>query len=207
MTGEKNKFQTHEKLWNLDDKQLKSPKHDAMVVWLMDKDNLLSVLPYKKDITISTERNGDLFFEFMGVNIHAEVPIYSNTNFIGGYVDLLVNLVYEADEESKKRIRYTEPSAVIPQVIEVKPYIDSFGAVLRQMKSYKSMRDAKPYNSSLFLNKSLRPNYNDFKGYSHYYIFTFDERFDSQFESQFIGMLHPPKEISIEDMTNFYGGE
>ena len=40
MTGEKNRFKTHEKLWNIDDKSLKTPKHDAMVLWLMDEDNL-----------------------------------------------------------------------------------------------------------------------------------------------------------------------
>ena len=37
MTGEKNRFKTTEQLWKLDDKQLKTPKHDAMVLWLMDK--------------------------------------------------------------------------------------------------------------------------------------------------------------------------
>ena len=44
MTGEKNRFKTTEKLWDLDEKQLKSPVHDAMVLWLMDEDNLKALL-------------------------------------------------------------------------------------------------------------------------------------------------------------------
>ena len=43
MTGQKNRFKTTEKLWDLDDKQLKTPKHDAMVLWLMDKDSQLEI--------------------------------------------------------------------------------------------------------------------------------------------------------------------
>ena len=34
MTGEKNRFKTTEKLWDLDDRQLKTPVHDAMILWL-----------------------------------------------------------------------------------------------------------------------------------------------------------------------------
>ena len=46
MTGQKNRFKTTEKLWDLDDKQLKTPKHDAIVLWLMDKDNYSQYLSF-----------------------------------------------------------------------------------------------------------------------------------------------------------------
>ena len=71
----------------------------------------------------------------------------------------------------------------INHVIEVKPKIESFGAVLRQVNSYKKfMKNAN----------------------NHYYIFTLDSRFDSQFESQGIKVLHPPEDITIEDIVRMY---
>ena len=50
MTGQKNRFKTTEKLWDLDDKQLKTPKHDAMVLWLMDKDNYINYFDFPKKL-------------------------------------------------------------------------------------------------------------------------------------------------------------
>lgn len=45
MTGEKNKFTTTEKLWKLDDETLSTPKHDEMVLWLLEKQNIIKILP------------------------------------------------------------------------------------------------------------------------------------------------------------------
>ncbi len=45
MTGEKNKFTTTEKLWKLDDETLSTPKHDEMVLWLLEKQNIIKLLP------------------------------------------------------------------------------------------------------------------------------------------------------------------
>lgn len=44
MTGEKNRYTTTEKLWDLDDTLLKTPAHDEMVLWLLNKDNVISLL-------------------------------------------------------------------------------------------------------------------------------------------------------------------
>ena len=47
MTGEKNRYSTVEKLWKLDDETLKTPKHDELVLWLLQKKNFLSLFsPY-----------------------------------------------------------------------------------------------------------------------------------------------------------------
>lgn len=43
MTGEKNKFTTTEKLWKLDDETLSTPKHDEMVLWLLEKQNIIKL--------------------------------------------------------------------------------------------------------------------------------------------------------------------
>ena len=76
-------------------------------------------------------------------------------------------------------------------LIEVKPYIDSFGAVLRQIKSYKK------FNGATLYNKPWVKEY--------YCLFTLDSRFDKHFESQGIHVLHPPADVSIEDMRKLYG--
>lgn len=49
MTGEKNRYKTHEQLWKLDDKDLKTPAHDELVLQLLSKNaafNFIKVLGY-----------------------------------------------------------------------------------------------------------------------------------------------------------------
>jgi len=57
MTGEKNRYSTVEKLWKLDDETLKTPKHDELVLWLLNKNNFLSV--FSLDLQLS-ERSVDI---------------------------------------------------------------------------------------------------------------------------------------------------
>lgn len=94
LTGEKNRFKTHEKLWELDDKQLKTPKHDAMVLWLMDEHNLELVC--KKLFDYTTEKTfikkDDKNYDFF--KIESEVPLLSSPTFIAGYADLIVHKNY-----------------------------------------------------------------------------------------------------------------
>ena len=169
MTGQKNRFKTTEKLWDLDDKQLKTPKHDAMVLWLMDKDNYSQYLSFDNVI-----KPGETY-SLKDISVLSEVPIMSSPTFIAGYADLKITGKYVSEIGG---YRY-----FINHVIEVKPKIESFGAVLRQVNSYKKfMKNAN----------------------NHYYIFTLDSRFDSQFESQGIKVLHPPEDITIEDIVRMY---
>jgi len=44
MTGEKDRYTTTEKLWKLDDQLLSTPKHDEMVLWLLNYNNSASIL-------------------------------------------------------------------------------------------------------------------------------------------------------------------
>ena len=295
MTGEKNRFKTHEKLWNLDDKQLTSPKHDAMVLWLMDEDNLRSIC---KDLFSSypdwkfIKKNEESIDK---IDIESEVPLLSSPTFIGGYADLIIHRKYyniveehpcpipkeyidemrliESIEDMQRLINdylghnkrtfkkfnedvnygvregyidkygYFRGSAFdielerecyvytnytsshrgalnnyklfdfvcnvaelpphidaynvdkwvrgdryahikrefISLMIEVKPYVDSFGAVLRQIKSYQRFKG----------------------GMDYYCLFTADTRFDKQFESQGIKVLHPP--IPLEEIMKEMG--
>ena len=173
MTGQKNRFKTTEKLWDLDDKQLKTPKHDAMVLWLMDKDNYSQYLSFDNVVIAGGEK-----YSLADIRVLSEVPIMSSRTFIAGYADLKITGRYECESAPCHRDIFRS------HVIEVKPKIESFGAVLRQINSYKKFMD----------------NVNN-----HYYIFTLDSRFDSQFESQGIKVLHPPEDVTIEDMVKMYG--
>ena len=191
MTGQKNRFKTTEKLWDLDDKQLKTPKHDAMVLWLMDEENYLNYFDFPKEVkdvylvdNCGLNWYGNISFD--KIILKSELPIMSSKTFIAGYVDLaFVGSYLINDQEAVKSYYYS-----IYHIVEVKPYIDSFGAVLRQINSYKQFRQ-----------NNRKRNEKD----ECYYIFTFDNRFDNQFESQGIKVLHPPEDVTIEDMIKMYG--
>lgn len=54
MTGEKNRYTTTEKLWKLDDKLLSTPKHDEMVLWLLNKENIINLFNEYVDMSVWT---------------------------------------------------------------------------------------------------------------------------------------------------------
>lgn len=312
MTGEKNRFKTGEKLWNLDDKQLKTPVHDAMILWLMDEDNLKALLFNCCNNVTYTEYTEENFEINECLNLYldyeSEKPIMSSSTFIAGYADLVVdfrftkylskeecpidkkwyskikeieyledmellvkeyhndnsfefktivddekfekcyfkkredgsllNIYYEDDCDVIKHryptntnyssykthpilfnlfcdfwkntvsseyhkgiknwieygLKYTRNDYGCNCLIEVKPYIDSFGAVLRQINSYKRF-----YNKRTLL--GTRNNHYSYD--TKFCLFTFDKRFDKQFASQGIIVLHPW--VSKEDMLKMYG--
>ena len=190
MTGQKNRFKTTEKLWDLDDKQLKTPKHDAMILWLMDEENYLNYFDFPKELkNVYLVDNRGLDWcgniSFDKIILKSELPIMSSKTFIAGYADLAFVGSYLINAQEAVKPYYS-----IYHIVEVKPYIDSFGAVLRQINSYKQFRQ-----------NNRKPNEKD----ECYYIFTFDNRFDNQFESQGIKVLHPPEDVTIEDMVKMYG--
>jgi len=205
MTGEKNRYKTHEKLWDLDDKSLKTPKHDEMILWLLNKENLKKlrlVENYKPIRCWFSTKEGEnhlnpeelsselrIFDEGIKIihKVESEVPIKADNGFIIGYADLIIKPTpnkgveqrYENPEfefwktpflRDGNRFVYCRIEREFPKLIEVKPYIDSFGAVLRQLNTYKTYR---PYHD--------------------FYLFTMDDRFKDAFESQGIKVLLPPK--------------
>ena len=111
MTGEKNRYKTHEKLRNLDDKQLSTPKHDEMILWLLNKENLeklgliknykpftqwFSVFNEEKTLNLE-ELPSELRIFDEEIEIHhkveSEVPIKADNGFIIGYADLIIKPV------------------------------------------------------------------------------------------------------------------
>ena len=191
MTGQKNRFKTTEKLWDLDDKQLKTPKHDAMVLWLMDKDNYINYFDFPKkikDVKVIGRHGLEWYTNVCLDKIisKSELPVMSSKTFLAGYIDLAIIGNYLINgSECKTPYFYS-----VYHMIEIKPRIDSFGAVLRQINSYKQFRS----------NQHIKNGYD-----AGYYLFTLDSRFDNQFESQGIKVLHPPEDVTIEDMVKMYG--
>lgn len=43
MTGQKDRYTTTEKLWELSDETLTTPKHDEMIIWLLNTENVVSL--------------------------------------------------------------------------------------------------------------------------------------------------------------------
>ena len=113
MTGEKNRYTTTEKLWDLDDKTLKTPAHDEMVLWLLNKTNILSLFPE---------------VEHHHIDIISENPLTAENGFLVGYLDITIELTpyYSPDDDPLATYKY----------IEVKPTISSFGSTLRQLNTY-----------------------------------------------------------------------
>jgi len=95
--------------------------------------------------------------QFNVSKVSYEVPLIARNNFIVGYVDLLIETTYKSKID---KCNYAGCSLVV----EVKPTIGSFGALLRQLNTYK-----------LHLNRINKPEI---------CVYSNDTRFSAQLESQ-----------------------
>lgn len=234
MTGEKNRYKPLEKLWKLDDEQLKTPRHDELVLNLLTKDSLFERIPtikkwfelinlsfqtdlelFKKEVEeFPTEKkrreltecryyskkdieetknsminNLEIKMELIpDVKILSESPVFSGpNNFLIGYWDVVVDLVSWLRPNAKNisnrqlelilnRIGPNTKNLFLkeeipPKVfIEVKPDIRSFGATLRQIRTYQSYCGADETNTILYTN---------------------DTQFKEAFEGQGIKVVNP----------------
>jgi hypothetical protein len=115
MTGEKDKFKTHEQLWKLEDGELSTPQHDELVLQLLNPKNAVKMYSLILDEEVDEYR----------MNIQSELPITTKTEYIIGYIDV----VLEAGR--------TNPNIFV----EAKPKIKSFGETLRQIRTYMNYRN------------------------------------------------------------------
>ena len=186
MTGKKNRQSSIEKLWKLDDETLKTPRHDEMVIWLLNQENAVSIIPAlnaflrEKQCVVSTlfrdeddyERVLDTYSRWYAIvdnptiRIESERPITTKTGFLVGYFDIVIecsNSISFGRCNNQDIRKY--PNEIY---IEVKPRIDSFGATLRQLRTYQQ----------------YEPN-----SMGNTYLFTDDLRFKDAFESQGIRVI------------------
>jgi hypothetical protein len=229
MTGEKNRNSTVEKLWKLDDETLKTPKHDEMVLWLLNVENIYKILPklcneryyrfesdtdyesfhFFKDVEFGRDEDGKSNFwkaiqekdysckvvpnqrkeewkkyiddyhtigyngynlRDLSLKISSEVPISTSSKFIVGYWDIVIE---KKTVFSSLRYFYLQHKTGESNIyIEVKPRIDSFGATLRQLRTYQEYAPDSVGNT---------------------YLFTDDLRFKEAFESQGIQVISREK--------------
>ena len=95
MTGEKTRGTSLEKLWKLDDPELTTPKHDVLVLSLLNWN-------YTKNLLSLDDE------EFL-ISIKSEVPITTDRNFIVGYADLVLHTAHWILQCANCRILFTCP--------------------------------------------------------------------------------------------------
>lgn len=71
MTGQKDRYTTSEKMWRLSDETLTTPKHDEMVIWLLNPNNIISLFGVEYDE----------IYTRMGLKIKYEHPDYGIVTF------------------------------------------------------------------------------------------------------------------------------
>ena len=106
------------------DESLKTPEHDALVIWL--RDNLSTVVDSLKIAPVYKMGTPSI-----------EYPITNKHSTILCFIDLKVNIEYM--EKVREDHSYREQVALL---FEVKPKIESFGEILRQVQSYKIYYEA-----------------------------------------------------------------
>ena len=194
MTGEKTRGTSLEKLWKLDDPELTTPKHDALVLSLLDWEYT------KKVISLDDE-------EFL-ISIKSEVPITTTTNFIVGYADVVLHTAHWKimRDNSFKGNGSLFPHLFTTQfIIECKPTIRSFGETLRQIKTYKQyVQYDSLFDKTLkfygFKDKSKYPkcekmrdrvDVSDHPDERYWIILSPDEKYSDAFENENIILISP----------------
>lgn len=194
MTGEKNKSVSLEKFWKLDDEQLSTPRHDEMVIQLlqMNEDQLKKVLGLKETPWDNNLQGHDYELD---IPPRSEVPVlrhrfWNDTGYIIGYWDLVITACrYNWKKKSLSDDVSSSCDTVYFRIcIEVKPTIDSFGKVLRQLETYRQ------YPEYEDLGNTWSPNIREVK--THIYLYTATKAFDQAFESQRIHVIHPQESSS-----------
>jgi hypothetical protein len=227
MTGEKDKFTTHEKRWKIDDDQLSTPKHDELVLHILDPDNAEKIFklkekrrsPWKFTIYSRSDSRAEDFVndykesvinpdaDINKLKIDSEVPIRSKSNgYIIGYVDVKLSFrhkynCYLYDYGSEGLKVYNNKNLSIRDLEENK-YICYFEMATDHYKVKSD--EVESYNIEVkpvidSFGKTLR-QINTYKAYepeAKYYIYSPDTRFKAAFESQGVGFI-TPQDLGIE---------
>ena len=114
------------------DEDLKSPEHDALVIWLFENHEKIANYLYGSD-----RKN------FQTKTPKMEEPIANKHNTILCFIDLMLEISWEEELSGRSSLKR---SGVI--LFEAKPKILSLGETLRQLKSYEHYFDSNYYNST-----------------------------------------------------------
>jgi hypothetical protein len=175
MTGEKNRYKSLEQKFNVGDKLLTTPMHDQMVIELLDRTTIyFTLLEFNFPMVNQIMERYGCVQTSKYISIKSEVPVSTYNGFIIGYWDIVANFI---DEKN-----------IYPIYIEVKPYIDSFGDTLRQLKTYMNFFNLDKMQEGPVC------------------LYTPDDKFDKEFASQGIQVIHPlycNKKTTLMDAYSF----
>ena len=220
MTGEKNRYTTTEKLWDFDDKTLKTPAHDEMVLWLLDTKNIEMILPSPIQIvpnkwkiysfTVSG-RDFTVDSDFINNFIHCELPPSDYITEIKNEWTLLKteynkilpllipsNKYYSIINKIKSEVPITANNGFLVGYTDIE--IEWTGVLdkllMFELSGYEPF--PKTYIEVKPTIKSFGETLRQINTYKHYletdqiYLFTTDLRFKEAFESRGIQVLTYP---------------
>lgn len=115
MTGEKDRFKTHEQLWKLDDSELSTPQHDELVLQLLNKKNTEKLLKFIgieeyefTNYTDSKEVMKERILKLINGKLQNKESIIEEDRIkIENELDLIVNSIYEFKKERFEDQLYT----------------------------------------------------------------------------------------------------
>ena len=210
MTGQKNRFKTFEQIVGLEDKQLATPKHDEMVLWLLNIENLKTIIPELSN----------------WINLIDEA-YYEDYKFIKNEVKRIENgeaRYYNNDrvlQQFKEYLKKSKPAIIINSEVPIKgnnDFINGYwdievliGAIIRHIRiGIEDVQNVEVLNEipdRIYI--EVKPEIDSFgttlrqlntykslvEGSSgNIYLFTEDLRFKEQFESQGIKVISPPED-------------
>ncbi len=210
MTGHKDRFKTFEKMAGLEDKQLATPKHDEMVIWLLNIENLKIVIPELSNWIDLIDKAYDEDYKFIENEVkrieNGEGSYYNNDRVL---------------EQFKKYLKKSKPEIIINSEVPIKDNNDFINgywdieilikAIIKPVRiGIEDAQNAKVlYEIPDRIYIEVKPKIDSFgttlrqlntyksliPGSSgNIYLFTEDLRFKEQFEFQGIKVINPPEE-------------
>jgi len=117
--------------------QQRGIEHDRLILKCLSKEGqikILSDIDFQKDgeEAVQLTKHDEPITSLL-IDYETEVLCKSVSGFIIGYADIVFTLQVRTSESPH------DPLTYVKYIIEVKPKINDFGAVLRQLKTYKSV--------------------------------------------------------------------
>lgn len=186
-------------LFDVNDKDLKTPKHDELCIWV---DTNIKRILYR----ILDKKYGDIISHFLGTNdgtnvndstthttfqLDWEEPIKGHNGFVIGIPDFRYSIYHW--EKFRRVGEIWKESFLFGGYIEVKPIIKSIGETMRQIKLYRSCfigSDGAPFHNGQYSFKwhEAKENHYDF------FIVTNSTEYKPLFEKQGIFYITPQTE-------------